>query len=104
VRTPEDENRRAALGIASGADRRKPATWLAFAAGWSGGSLLAEDQKPVPPPPGACAMAANTAIMLAIAAGDPRGVVDRIAACAEAGVRFANGGEPTVSNLGAARQ
>jgi hypothetical protein len=30
--------------------------------------------------------------------------VARIAACAEAGVRFANGGEPTVSNLGAARQ
>jgi hypothetical protein len=104
VRTPEDDNRRAALGIANDSDRRKPTTWLAFAAGWSGGSLLAEDQKPVPAPPGACAMAANTAIMLAVAAGDPRAIVDRIAACAEAGVRFASGGEPTVSNLGAARQ
>ena len=102
VRTPEDENRRAALGVASGADRRKPTTWLAFAAGWSGGSLLAEDQKAVPPPPGACAMAANTAIMLAVAAGDPRAILDRIVACAEAGVRFASGGEPTVSGLEAA--
>ena len=104
VRTPEDDNRRAALSAANASDRRKPTTWLAFAAGWSGGSLLAEDQKPVPPPPGACAMAANTAIMLAVAAGDPRAIVKRIAACADAGVRFANGGEPTVSNLGAARQ
>ncbi len=45
VRTPEDDNRRAALGIASDADRRKPTTWLAFAAGWSGGSLLAAGSK-----------------------------------------------------------
>ena len=102
VRTPEDDNRRAALAIANDSDRRKPATWLAFAAGWSGGSLLPADQTPVPVPPGACAMAANTAITMAIGAGDPRRIMDRIAACAEAGVRFASGGEPTVSNLGAA--
>jgi hypothetical protein len=96
VRTPEDNNRQAALSAANASDRRKPTTWLAFAAGWSGGSLLPPDQKPVPPPAGACAMAANTAIMMAVAAGDPRAVVDRIEACAEAGVRFAGGGEPTV--------
>jgi hypothetical protein len=47
-------------------------------------------------------MAVNTAIMLAVAAGDPRFVLDRASACAEAGVRFASGGEPTVSNLEAA--
>jgi hypothetical protein len=102
VRTPEDDNRRAALRVASDSDRRKPTTWLAFAAGWSGGSLLPADQKPVPVPPGACAMATNTAIMMAAAAGDPRLVVGRISACAEAGVRFASGGEPTVSGLEAA--
>ena len=99
VRTPEDDNRRAALRIANDSDRRKATTWLAFAAGWSGGSLLAKDQKPVLAPPAACAMAANTAIMLAVAAGDPRAVLERISACADAGVRFADGGEPTVSGL-----
>jgi hypothetical protein len=99
VRAPEDDNRLTALRVANDSDRRKSTTWLAFAAGWSGGSILPADQKPVPPPSGACAMAANTAIMLAVAAGDPRAVVDRIAPCAEAGVRFASGGEPTVFGL-----
>jgi hypothetical protein len=102
VRTPEDDNRQAALSAANASDRRKPTTWLAFAAGWSGGSLLPADQKPVAPPAGACAMAANTAIMMAVAAGDPRAVVDRMEACAEAGVRFASGGEPTVLGLAGA--
>jgi hypothetical protein len=96
VRTPEDDNRQSALSAANSSDRRKPTAWLAFAAGWSGGSMVPADQTPLPPPAGACAMAANSAIMLAVAAGDPRAVVDRTAACAEAGVRFASGGEPTV--------
>ena len=96
VRTPEEDNRNGALRIANDSDRRKPTTWLAFAAGWSGGSMVPPDQTLLPPPAGACAMAANSAIMMAVAAGDPRAVVDRIEACAEAGVRFAGGGEPTV--------
>jgi hypothetical protein len=96
VRTPEEDNRNGALRIANDSDRRKPTTWLAFAAGWSGGSMVPPDQTPLPPPAGACPMAANTAIMLAVAAGDSRAVVDRIGACAEAGVRFASGGEPMV--------
>lgn len=104
VRTPEDDNRRAALLAANASDRRKPTTWLAFAAGWSGGSLLPADQKPVAAPPAACAMAANTAIMLAVAAGDPLGVTRRMVACADAGVRFAGGGEPTVLGLEAPSQ
>ncbi len=104
VRTPEDDNRQAALRIANDSDRRRPTTWLAFAAGWSGGSLLPADQKAVPPPSGACAMAANSAIMLAVAAGDPRAVMGRIEACVEAGVRFASGGEPTVFVRATAQQ
>jgi Family of unknown function (DUF6931) len=104
VRAPEDENRRVALSVANASDRRKPTTWLAFAAGWSGGSILAPDQKPMPAPPGACAMSANTAIMMGVAAGDPRSVVRRMAACAEAGVRFASGGDLAVLGLEAVSQ
>jgi hypothetical protein len=93
VRAPDEDNRRAALAAASAGDLNAPTTWLAFAAGRSGGSLSAPDKEPMPAPPSACPMAANTAIMMAACAGDPHGVVQRITACAEAGIRFAEGGD-----------
>jgi Family of unknown function (DUF6931) len=96
VRAPDETNRRAALAAASGGDPSAPTTWLAFAAGRSGGSLSAPDQPPMPAPPSACAMAANAAVMMAACAGDPLGVVPRIRACAEAGIRFAEGGDAKV--------
>jgi hypothetical protein len=96
VRAPEDDNRNAALAVASAADWRAATTWLAFAAAWSGGSMTPPDQKPMPAPPSACAKAAHSAVLLAACAGDPLGVAQRIAACAEAGIRFADGGDATV--------
>jgi len=97
VREPEEEHRRAALDVGRAADSRSPTTWLALAAGWSGGSIGAVDLIPRPPPASACAKAANAAIVLAACAGDPRGIEARLRACAEAGLRFAEGGEARVS-------
>lgn len=97
VRAPEDETRLAALAIARAADPRAATTLLAFAAGFSGGNIGIAELPPMPAPPSACATAANAAIMIAITAGEPRTVVDRIRACAEAGIRFADGGEATVT-------
>jgi hypothetical protein len=97
VRAPEEDSRRAALAAASAGDQKAATTWLAFAAGWSGGSVTAPDADPLAAPPFACAMGANTAVMLAAAAGDPLGVTDRVKACAEAGIRFADGGDASVS-------
>ena len=102
VRAPEEDERRAALAAFSAGDQRRATTWLAFAAGWSGGSVTAPDKDPLPAPPAACAMGASTAVMLAVSAGDPLGAIDRIRACAEAGVRFADGGDATVIRPGAA--
>ncbi len=96
VRTPEEDTRRAALAAYNGRDPKAPTTWLAYAAGWSGGSVTGPDKDPMPAPPGACAMGAQTAVILAACAGDPLGVVDRLKACAEAGVRFAEGGDAKV--------
>jgi hypothetical protein len=96
VRAPEEDSRRAALAAANAGDQKAAATWLAFAAGWSGGSVTAPDADPLAAPPFACAMGTNTAVMLAAAAGDPLGVTDRIKACAEAGIRFAEGGDAKV--------
>ena len=96
VRSPEEENRRAALEIGAALDQRLPTTWLALAAAWSGGSMCAPDLKPLPPPKSGCAKAANAAIALACATGDPRFYAQRVAACAEAGIRFAEGGDARV--------
>ncbi len=96
VRAPEEENRRAALAIGAAGDQSLATTWLALAAAWSGGSMSPPDLKPMAAPPSACAQAANAAIVLAACDGDPLAVMERIVACAEAGVRFAEGGEARV--------
>jgi len=96
VRAPDEENRRSALDIGNARDRRIPTTWLALAAGWSGGSRSAPEHKPMPPQPSACARAANAAIILAITAQEPVAISPWIRACNEAGIRFADGGDADV--------
>ncbi len=96
VRAPEEERRRAALEIGTAGDPERATTWLALAAGRSGGSVSAPDQKPIAPGPAACAQAANAAIVLAITGGDPRAIGAWTVACVEAGIRFAEGGEARV--------
>jgi hypothetical protein len=93
VRAPEEENRLAALEMGTAGDQRLATTWLALAAAWSGGSMCAPDKKLMAAPITACAKAANAAIVLAATVGDPLAIGPRIAACAEAGVRFAEGGD-----------
>ena len=93
VRAPEEENRGAALAIGGAGDQASPTTWLALAAAWSGGSMCAPDVKPMTAPISACAKAVNAAIVMAACAGDPHGIGARIAACVEAGIRFADGGD-----------
>jgi hypothetical protein len=93
VRAPEEENRLAALAIGTAGDQRAATTWLALAAAWSGGSMCAPDVKPMAAPLSACAKAANAAIAMAISASDPPAVGPWIVACAEAGIRFAEGGD-----------
>ncbi len=93
VRAPEEDNRQAALAIGAAGDQANATTWLALAAAWSGGSMCAPDLKPLAAPISACAKAANAAIVLAATAGDPLAIGPWITACAEAGIRFAEGGD-----------
>jgi hypothetical protein len=92
VRAPEEENRRAALEIGNASDQHNATTWLALAVAWSGGSMCGPDVKPMPAPSSACAKAANAAIVLSTV-GEPMAISERLKACAEAGIRFAEGGE-----------
>ena len=93
VRAPEEERRRAALDIGNAGDRKRPTTWLALAAGRSGGSVAPPDKDPVAPRPVDCAQAANAAIVLAICTTNPKEFGSWIRACVEAGIRFAEGGD-----------
>jgi hypothetical protein len=96
VRAPEEDTRRAALEIAAAGDEGRAPTWLARAAALSGGSRTPPDQEPRLPQPAACAQAANAAIILAICSAERQAVPAWIEACAEAGIRFADGGEAKV--------
>jgi hypothetical protein len=96
VRAPDEALRRAALDIGSAGDRASGTTWLALAAGWSGGSMIGAEHAAVLPPLSSCAKAVNAAIVLAACALDPLMFAPWIAACAEAGMRFANDGEADV--------
>lgn len=96
VRDPEEERRREALDAALGADPAFATTWLALAAGWSGGSMAPAGTPPVPPPPHLTAKAVRAAILMALARVGPQERARWLVACVEAGIRFAEGGDARV--------
>lgn len=96
VRDPEEEQRRAALNLSAAADVRKATTWLAMAAGQSGGSITPEGAQPVAAPPQSTAADVKVAIILAIVNCPLAGQSAWINACVEAAIRFAEGGDAKV--------
>jgi hypothetical protein len=93
VRDPEEATRREALNIGWSRDARIATTWLALAAGQSGGSIAPAGAHPVAPPPQATALDVKAAVILAIAQSPPQRQSGWISACVEAGIRFAEGGD-----------
>ena len=96
VRDPDETRRRAALNLGWTRNARLATTWLALAAGQSGGSIAAEDAPHVPAPPQATALDVKAAVILAIAQSPPAGQLAWLSACVEAGIRFAEGGDAKV--------
>jgi hypothetical protein len=64
VYEPDDKHRQAALEIGTKSDGNDPLSWLALAAGWSGGMLSSHPKAPVPVPPYMTARGARIAILL----------------------------------------
>ena len=93
VRDPEEDRRRAALAAGQTADPNRAGTWLALAAGWSGGSLTPDGMEPVAPPAHLTAKAVRAAVLLAVATVAARERDGALAACVDACVRFAEGGD-----------
>ena len=97
VRDPDDAQRRAAMEIGASSDASVPTTFLAWAAGYSGGSISAEGSMPVAASPDATALNVKAALILALVEHPPAGTASWMKACVEAGIRFADGGDAKVA-------
>jgi hypothetical protein len=88
VRDPRDETRRAALAVADAGDTALPGTWVAFAAGYSGGSMVAGHA--VPCPPDLTAKMARIAVLAALGRLSGREHQTALRNCVEACIRLAD--------------
>src|SRR5262249_58792319 len=92
VDAPEDEHRKAALEIGPQSDSNEPLTWLALAAGWSGGLLAMFPNLPVPVPTYMTARAARIAVLLSAARVRKDQRSAHLQACVAAGMKLAETG------------
>jgi hypothetical protein len=96
VRDPEQSPQRAAQALWEAGDKRAPTTWLAMAAGQSGGNVAPENAPPRRALPHMTAVGVKCAVILAIAEKPSRDQPAWISACVEAAIRFAEGGDAKV--------
>ena len=91
VYEPDDQHRQAALVIGSNGDRGHPSTWLALAAGWSGG-FRSSGTKKIPTPPYMTARAVRIAVLFCAAKlrGSQRS--SGLEACIASGIKLAETG------------
>ncbi|HKD26536.1 MAG TPA: hypothetical protein VKC66_11620 [Xanthobacteraceae bacterium] len=89
VREPGEENRRRVLATALSANRRIASTWVALAAGWSGGPMVVSDYGGPAAPPQLTAQSAFTAIEIAL--GGRKDRAEEISRCVERGARIIEG-------------
>lgn len=93
VYEPDDAHRQAALQLGTKSDSNDPLTWLALAAGWSGGMLSSNPQVPAPVPPYMTARAARVAIELcAHFAKKKTEFPTQLRACIAEGIKLAENG------------
>lgn len=86
VRRPEEAERRAALAAGSDADGALPATWIALAAGWSGGSMVPPDLGFVRPPPEQTGRAVRAGLLMAMTRTSEKVWDQLMGPCIESGV------------------
>jgi hypothetical protein len=84
VREPEEHRRLAALNIGLNGSRDLVGTWIALAAGSSGGTMKTGDLPGPPVPPQLCASAVRTAVLVALSALPARDRQALLTKCIEA--------------------
>lgn len=88
VDEPEEVNRRAALLASEGITVRSPSSWALLAAAWSGGSMVADAERPVPPPAHLTAQAVRAAVLTSLARVPTRSRRTTLDACIATAMRL----------------
>jgi len=86
AREPEEHRRRLALRLGIDGDRRSPTSWVALAAGWSGGYAAPAGHGSVAPEPHMTARAIRVAVLTALARVGARERAARLKACLDTGL------------------
>ena len=85
VRDPDDLRRREALRLGMTGNSRLATSWVALAAGWSGGNIGPSAHAIVPATPEMTPKAVRTAILVALATVNARDRFARLQACVDIG-------------------
>ncbi|MEO0829914.1 MAG: hypothetical protein AAFY03_05585 [Pseudomonadota bacterium] len=88
VGDPEEESRYAALDAAMESDAKTPGVWIAFGAGWSGGSMVGPELPPVPPAPHLTARAVNAGVLSVLARVDVSERIEQLDRFARMAIRI----------------
>jgi len=91
VEEPEEPRRRKALASGAMGDARSPATWVALAAGWSGGSVVPDDMGYAPADPEQTAKAVRVALFIALSRLEDDAKHRVMTSCLQDGIQFASG-------------
>lgn len=86
VREPDEAHRRKVLDIGTRADGRLPATWIALAAGWSGGSIVPPEFPFLRAPPEQTARAVRAGLLIAISRIPNKDLRGAVPPCIERGI------------------
>jgi len=92
VREPDDAHRQAALELGTKGHCDDPSTWVALAAGWSGGFLVPGPHHAIPMPQYMTARATRTAILINALGVTWNGRPAYLQACVAEGARLAEHG------------
>ncbi|MHC2336561.1 DUF6931 family protein [Bradyrhizobium sp. USDA 4454] len=91
VRQPDEQSRNKALAAGNANDPEQPATWLALAAGWSGGSVVPAEFAPVEAKPDQTARAVRAALLIGLCQLSHASRDRIMTACLEDGIQLARG-------------
>jgi hypothetical protein len=92
VYKPDDEHRQEALEIGAKGDGKDAVTWLARAAGWSGGIRNSSQNQQDPIPPYMTARAVRIAVLFSAAKTGGAERLQRMQACIAEGINLAENG------------